>query len=141
MQCDRLHADKVLPTRKSSRDREVNAGHVLSGERDRGAAVSHSRDLIHLEPDVAIARPRRRILARWHLGHVHVDDAGVVHGPIRLDADGGAGGDLGGGRGRVRLGGVAGEVGGGDVGDLERGLAGRAKERGREAMITGCCEL
>ena len=116
MQCDRLHTDKVLPTRKSSRDREVNAGHVLSGERDRGAAVSHSRDLIHLEPLLARAVVRRRVGVRAR--HVHVDDAGVVHGPVRLDADGGAGGDLGGGRGRVRLGGVAGEVGGGDVLDL-----------------------
>lgn len=115
MQGDRLHADEVLSAREVLRDGERDSRNALGGERDRAPAVRLGRDLVHLEPHLAVAREAADVPGR--LRHVDVHDTGVVDRAVGHDAEGAARGDGGrlGRRARLRV--VAAEVRGGDIGD------------------------
>ena len=113
VQRDRLHAHEVLPAGQVLREREGDSGDALRWERDTLPAVGHRRDLVHLEPHVAVAG--EAVDVTGGLGHVHVYDTGVVDRAIGHDAQRLTGLDGDRLRGRVRLGVVAAEVWGGDV--------------------------
>lgn len=153
MQGNGLHADEVLPGGEVLRERERHSRNTLSGERDGLAAVGDSRDLVHLEPDGAVAREARHVAGR--LGHVDVDDPGVVDRAVGHDAELRTGGDGDRLRGGARLRVVAAEVGGGNVRDWRLGVEvvrladvrpGRGRRaadyEGREGVcVGGLCEI
>ena len=120
VQRDRLHAHEVLPAGQVLGEREGDAGDALRGERDALPAVGHRRDLVHLEPHVAVAG--EAVDVTGSLGHVDVHDTGVVDRAIGHDAQRLAGLDGDRLRGRVRLRVVAPEVDRGDVGDGRLGV-------------------
>ena len=55
-------------------------------ERDARSAVRDGRDLVHLEPDGAVAGPARDVGACGGARHVHVHDARVVDRAVAHDA-------------------------------------------------------
>ena len=120
VQRNSFHADEVVAARKSLRQGEGYAGHVLSGEADATTAIRDWRDLVDLEPDGAIARPSRRIRTRGYFRHVDVHNAWVVdratvannETDLLTCCDGQGSGC------RVRRRIVAAEVGRRDIGDL-----------------------
>ena len=122
VQRDGLHADEVLAARERPGDGERDGREVLRGPGDALPAVRDGRDLVHLEPDGAVAGPVRDVGARGGARHVHVHDARVVDRLVARDAELRAGGDGDGLCGRGALGVVAAEVGALDVGHLAAGI-------------------
>ena len=120
VQRNSFHADEVVAARKSLRQGEGYARHVLSGEADATTAIGDWRDLVDLEPDGAIARPGRRIRTRGYFCHVYVHNAWVVDRAAISDheADLLAGVHGQGSSRRVRRCVVAAEVGRRDIGHL-----------------------
>lgn len=119
MQSNCLHANEVLASRQLRGKSEGNAGQVLSGESDRLSTVGNSGDLVDLEPDITITSPGGDFCTAGSLGHVDVDDTGVVDRVVAHDTDllASADGDRGGGGVGRRV--VATEVGASDIGDLD----------------------
>jgi len=75
VQRDVLDAHQVLAARQAVWQLERDGRSVVRGPRNRGAAVGHSGDLVHLEPDGAGAVCGGSV---GHFCHVHVRDTWVV---------------------------------------------------------------
>jgi len=110
-----FHADEVLSGGECFRQGKGHSRDTFGRESDALSTVRDGRDLVNLEPDIAVSSPAIDGVGR--LGHVHIDDTWVVNGSVTHNTQLLTSGDLGGG-GSSRLSRiVATEVGAGDVRD------------------------
>lgn len=111
-----LDANEVVTGRELGGNGEGVLRQVVRREGNRSAAVCHRGDLTDLEPDGTRTAECGSSLSSWYLGHIGIENTGMVNGLIKGESNRVA--RLGPGNSRCRSGSlVAGEVGRCHVGD------------------------
>jgi len=85
VQSDMLDADQVLSRWKVLGNGEGHACETFGGPGNSLSPVGHGGDLVHFEPDIAIASPARS--AAGCFSHVDVENARVVDSSISVVGD------------------------------------------------------